>query len=341
MNGQLIMIDEFDKLTADDRDNISDAMEAGIVKVKRAASADLNTQTRLIATANPIDGKTGESIPLLEYNIGALAFKDMMSPYVIRRLDIGLLVDRRDINANVYYEQHKQFKPIVTPEMLKALIDRSWNVLPHNIEFRNLDYLYERIQKAMNGLTYASDIPLCEASVLKLKVARLAAAFANLFLSTNEDMSKTIVNTKQYDQAINFLLRIYGHTNCRLDFYSKEKQKECFLSDENYKEITTFIVEQSSAEIVNMGTSNITYDIIIGELVGSPEAILFTTLADITGASRQTIANRLKFMETQYLINRTSKGVKATTKLKLWVDKFKNDDTIENKEMFTYLKGGN
>lgn len=337
MNGQILIMDEFDKLAPEDRNTISDAMESGVVTVRRAASADLNTQTRLIATANPVHPVTGESVSLIEFPSGAHAFESMISPYVIRRLDFGLIASNKDIDRNAYFMEDTDTEPVFTADLLQALIDRAWNVKPEDIVFEDLKYMNSLIKDKLLDLSYPENVPLCEASVLRQKVSRLALAFANLYLNTSEDFKKTIVGKDQYKLAVDYLSKVYSAPNFRLTAYALKAKEEVTLDDATYKTIRDDIIHRSKAEAVQ---GSMSYDTIIRELIAAVDPIPAAQLADFAGVNKNTMTDRLSYFSTHKLVKKVKGGNKPTVRLKLFTERFKDDVDIQGdvKNLYTFLR---
>ena len=99
-NGGVVVCDEFDKLGADDRSALHEAMELGSISVNKAGlSEKLDTETTLIAAANPKAGRFVRTSNL----------RDQLDlpPSLISRFDlIFTILDDTDIDKDVVVAKH-------------------------------------------------------------------------------------------------------------------------------------------------------------------------------------------------------------------------------------------
>lgn len=99
-NGGVVVCDEFDKLGPEDRSALHEAMELGSISVNKAGlSEKLQTETTLIAAANPKSGRFIPSIPLRE--------QLDLPPSLISRFDlIFTILDQTDEEKDAVVARH-------------------------------------------------------------------------------------------------------------------------------------------------------------------------------------------------------------------------------------------
>ncbi|MEM2218701.1 MAG: minichromosome maintenance protein MCM [Candidatus Korarchaeum sp.] len=118
-------IDEFDKMSEDDRRSIHEAMEQQTISIAKAGIvATLNARTTIIAAANPKKGKYDDYVTVAE-NIN-------LPPTVLSRFDLVFIMkDRPRVEADSMVAEHvlitrmgrnPEAKPPIDPTLLKKYI---------------------------------------------------------------------------------------------------------------------------------------------------------------------------------------------------------------------------
>lgn len=118
-------IDEFDKMSEDDRRSIHEAMEQQTISIAKAGIvATLNARTTIIAAANPKKGKYDDYVTVAE-NIN-------LPPTVLSRFDLVFIMkDRPRVEADSMVAEHilmtrmgrnPEAKPPIDPALLKKYI---------------------------------------------------------------------------------------------------------------------------------------------------------------------------------------------------------------------------
>ncbi|MCC6028757.1 MAG: minichromosome maintenance protein MCM [Candidatus Korarchaeum sp.] len=139
-------IDEFDKMSEDDRRSIHEAMEQQTISIAKAGIvATLNARTTIIAAANPKKGKYDDYVTVAE-NIN-------LPPTVLSRFDLVFIMkDRPRLESDSMVAEHilttrmgrnPEAKPPIDPNLLKKYIAYA----KQNIDPILTDEAAERIKK--------------------------------------------------------------------------------------------------------------------------------------------------------------------------------------------------
>jgi hypothetical protein len=125
--------------------------------------------------------------------------------------------------------------------MLANSIKWAWSRRPDHVVFTDaaIDSVYATATTLVSLFGEARDIPLMLESDARHKVARLAVAIAALLHSSDEDHEKVIVEPDHVAAVGDYLVEMYGHSNCSFDQYAKIRGAEAVLTDDDYDAIWT------------------------------------------------------------------------------------------------------
>ena len=197
----LACIDEFDKMSSEDRKALHEAMEQQTISVAKAGIvATLNARTSILAAANPKLGKYDENRSIAE-NIN-------LPPTIISRFDlIFILKDKPDVEKDKLKARHImglhkgdiKAEPPIPPELMKKyILYAKEHVTPKmtDVAAKKIEefYLMMRNMYSKEGQEEASPIPITARQLEAL--VRLAEAHAKMLL-------KEEVDEKDADFAIN------------------------------------------------------------------------------------------------------------------------------------------
>ena len=203
-DGGLACIDEFDKMSNDDRGSIHQAMEQQEISVAKAGiNATLKSRCSILAAANPKLGRFDEYKPIHE--------QIDMPPALFSRFDLIFpIIDRPNIKVDTELAGHVlrshqdpdsiQLKPFFSPDFIKKYVAYA----KHNVKPRLTDNAKQLIQQHYVSCRSANEGIHFTPRQLEGFV-RLAEASARVRLSdeiTGEDTKRVIRIVDQYLKGV-------------------------------------------------------------------------------------------------------------------------------------------
>ncbi len=217
---KILTVDEAQHLPDWDLRTISKAMEEGFLQIDRVQSKGYESQTRLVMIANP-----KKDLVMDSFSFGCESLTTILPPTIIRRTDVAVFANSGDLKDLSFINRKRAEgnRRRITPEMLRAVVYWAWNLRPEQIIFTSEaeDYCLQRAQELSEVYGYAVDVPLVTLSDCRNNLARMAAAFAALLVSADENFARLVIEPKHVRMAAEFLSRLYSHENCALDDYSE------------------------------------------------------------------------------------------------------------------------
>ena len=227
---KILTVDEAQHLPDWDLRTISKAMEEGFLQIDRVQSKGYESQTRLVMIANP-----KKDLVMDSFSFGCESLTTILPPTIIRRTDIAVFANSGDLKDLSFINRKRTEgnRRRITPEMLRAVVYWAWNLRPEQIIFTSEaeDYCLQRAQELSEVYGYAVDVPLVTLSDCRNNLARVAAAFAALLVSADENFARLVIEPKHVRMAAEFLSRLYSHDNCSLDDYSEISRASSQLVD--------------------------------------------------------------------------------------------------------------
>lgn len=230
---RLVKIDEFHEMKDDDIRKMSELMSTGVASIQKIHSERTMARTRLILVANC---KTGKH--LSDYQFGCQAITDIMGGHNedIARLDFAFAVSAGDVDFKLINSRRKEKKEIktFTSDLSHQLIMWAWSREHKDIIFTpEAEELIVTLAEE-EAAKYHGSIPLVPAAEQPVKLARIGAAYAAMFFST-DDGRRVIVKDDHIRLAHEFLESAYGNKSMRFDTYSQQH----YINDrlENPKEL--------------------------------------------------------------------------------------------------------
>ena len=311
---KILTVDETQHLHDWDLRTISKAMEEGFLQIDRVQSKGYESQTRLIMIANPKKDRIMDS-----FSFGCEALTTIFPPTIIRRTDIAVFANSGDLkDLSVINRKHTSGTTRrITPEMLRPVIYWVWNLRPEEILFTPdaESHCLRQAKEMSETYGHAVNVPLITVSDYRNNLARLAAAFAALQVSANEDFTQLRIELQHVSMATEFLNRLYSHENCGLNEYSEIMRLSSQLWD--YDRI-------EEAFLKKKGDASEAFPRLIFILRITP-AIRRDDLAEQVGFSVGTIKRAVKLLKQFNLINTTKDGYVKTPKFIKFLRRFVQD----------------
>lgn len=330
-NNKLLVVDEVGVIEAEDFRTVSIGMDEGVIKIDKVVSRQYQSKTRLILIGNPKNDKIMDS-----FNFGCYSLRTLFTPPFIRRLDLGIFLNRNHVsNKNLINKIHvASEKPQITPKMIKALIHWAWNLKSEQIIFTK-EAIEECLLKATelhSKFGYGQEIPLVEASDFRKTLARLAASFAVMSLST-QDLKTITVEREHILQIVNLLDTVYTSDSCQLHVYSDIKKKETEIEDYDElekeflfkaKEIREaqddFSIQMESQERNNFVS-------IVIQLLSNTN-INRVDLINFSNTSSSTLDRIIKYLKDKNLIKSNRQGYHVTARFNKFLGRFSKKHKI-------------
>jgi hypothetical protein len=210
---RLIVLDEMSGLfTNRDSKGIIEAMSSvrseGKAQVNKIAQGETSARTRLIWLSNPLS-----SMSLSESASGSLpALQELVrNPEDVARFDFMMAAASTDVESSaINSTKHRRVPHEYTSDMCAKLVMWVWSRRADQVKFLKgvEEFIYGAAEDL--GSRYVSDPPLIQIANVRLKVARLAVAFAARTFSSDAHGECIVVKRQHVKSAVQFLDSIYG-----------------------------------------------------------------------------------------------------------------------------------
>lgn len=315
---KLLVVDEVQFIKGWDLRAISKAMEEGFLQIDRVQSRGYESQTRLILIGNP-----RKDAVMDDFSFGCDALEMVFPPTVIRRTDLVVFANYGDIKdlsfINKRYERDGASR--VTPGMLRAAVFWAWNLKPDQIEFavEATDLCLKKAVELSEAFGYATKVPLVTISDARNKLARTAAAFAVLDVSSNEDFSRLLVMPEHIFAASMFMEELYSAENCQLDERSHIARVESQLLD--YDSIERDFLAKQDKEKHGPGEDGGSFTHTIWVL-RIKEVVRRDHLAEQVGCTTDALKRTVRLLKKYSLIDSGRDGYRKTPKFNKFLRRF-------------------
>lgn len=259
-DGQILAIDEVQELESDEIKKMAIAMDTGYLDIERVVTGGYPTRTRTIFILNPKNSR-GQAVTVSDFPHGCESIRHCFDPMFIRRLDFAVFTTgnhapefynrRVDSPVNSVNKGDKK-KVNLSAASFRSLIFWAWTRSPKQIKFTDdaTDLCLDAATRLSTRYGHADHVPLAKAQDLRLKVARISAAFAVLSCSFSEDFQGLIVLPEHVKSSAMFLDVVYSSSACELDATSSRGQETHVLND------YTGVAESIDAAIMSDDTSS-------------------------------------------------------------------------------------
>ncbi|MGQ9636071.1 MAG: hypothetical protein ACUVXB_17750, partial [Bryobacteraceae bacterium] len=166
---------------------------------------------------------------------------------------------------------------------------------------------------------YAVDVPLITLSDCRNKLARVAAAFAALLVSADENFARLVIQPKHVRMAGELLSRLYSHDNCAMDDYSEICRASSQLLD--YDEIEKAFLSKWEKEKHGHGEEKGFFSRVIF-ILHITRVIRRDDLAEQAGASLQTVGRTVQLLKRFNLLDTTRDGYVKKPKFNKFLRRF-------------------
>lgn len=316
---KILTVDEAQHLPDWDLRTISKAMEEGFLQIDRVQSKGYESQTRLVMIANPKKDAVMDS-----FSFGCESLTTILPPTIIRRTDVAVFANSGDLKDLSFINRKRTEgnRRRITPEMLRAVVYWAWNLRPEQIIFTSEaeDYCLQRAQELSGVYGFAVDVPLITLSDCRNNLARVAAAFAALLVSADENFARLVIEPKHVRMAAEFLSRLYSHENCSLDDYSEISRASSQLAD--YDQIEgAFLKKWERAKHVG-GEDEAGYFPRLIFILRVTKVIRRDDLAEQAGCGIDTVKRAVRLLKRFNLLDTTRDGYVKKPKFNKFLRRF-------------------
>lgn len=195
---------------------LTELRSSGVASLDKIEQRRILARTRLLWLSNA----RGEE-KMAEFPTGIEVVPPLIgAPEDIRRFDIVLIVDERQISAKEIHKRLKEkAKHVYLKEYCRSLVLLSWTRKANQVKIS--EETETKIKEVALELSskYSSRLPILEPGSARLKVARIACSIAaRLFSYQGENL---IVKEVHVEWARWFLDSIYSNPYCGFDIYCK------------------------------------------------------------------------------------------------------------------------
>jgi len=222
----LVVLDYCQEAAPQIREQLLDIGPDGVVCTGDIVPARVFARTRIIWIFHPPEGRRPDDNA---YPAEALA--QLFPPAFIRRLDLVVKVaTRNDVTVNNKRtdpapKQDDGLPAWVTAKLVRAHVLWVWSRKPDQISFMPdaERALFRRAGDLANEFGHCAGVPLLNPVDVSEKLARLSVAFAALAHSTTIDHEQIVVRPDDVDNAVVWILLMYGQR--RLDLAGQSKKR--------------------------------------------------------------------------------------------------------------------
>lgn len=245
-NKGLIFLDEIQNLPPELWAQLRTVRTFGIAKVSKIEHGEHETRVRMICAANakPFDKN------LADFKYGATSLSSVLNPADIRRFDFACFLSEKDLDKDYANQLNEAKTPTISREMLRTAILWAWSRKSGDIVFSpDVTKRILEVSKILSDKYGGSNnVPLCNASDMREKIARLTVAYAALNLRSS-DYIKLEPIVSDVDFILHYLDTIYSHPNVALDMDSHDKRRASEVDDGEYKELAGYLADAAYSKM--------------------------------------------------------------------------------------------
>lgn len=214
----------------------------GIAQITKIKAAETTARTRLVWISNPLRGQRLSSMT----GIGLNALTDLVrSPEDIARFDFVMAVSNNEVDSKVINSpKHRRVNHVYNKQLCHELVMWAWSRRPDQIRWAS--GAEDAVLKCAEdvGRRYVPDPPLVQAENVRVKIARLATAFAARTFSTNASGEYVLVKKQHVKSAVDFLDMVYGSKALGYKQHSQKVLAEHAIADESKDECRQYLLNQ-------------------------------------------------------------------------------------------------
>jgi DNA primase len=314
---RVLVLDEAQEVEPDDLSKIGKAMDEGWLQVDRIASEGYESETRLIALANPKRDRTID-----QNSFGCESLKGVFIKMMIRRFDLCLFASSGDINDKSVYNRQVDLSAEpempLTPEALRSLIFFAWSRAPSQVNFSSgsVPLILARADHMSDKYGHCTDLPIVAPADFRKTLARLSVAYAVLDGSFTDDYQGVVIRPDHVAKVGQWMEERYSHPNCALDTYSDNARA---ANEFRLSEVEKYIEENIENAFRNIGDptereENKRKWVRMHRIVRDQQSVRNGELVDLLDVSKHWVSKRLSVWKKKQLIRSGPYGYQKTPK---------------------------
>ena len=233
----LVIIDEASEIKTEDWTRLSRIRSEGIAEITKINTQSTHARTRVIFISNPIL-KT-----IANYSYGIQALVDIVkAPEDIARFDYVLVVAHNEVEIKDINRRRELVKEIYTKKLEQDLILWTWSKSQDEIMFSSeaTQLIYDISIKLSKIYTFS--IPLIQGENIRIKLAKIAIAFAARLYSHKQNGKYLFVDKIHVECAYHFLNLIYKKNSCGYYAMSKlQNTQELYSTEKDFSAFEKYL----------------------------------------------------------------------------------------------------
>lgn len=208
-DGGLVILDEASELDSKDWTKLSRIRSEGVAEITKINTQITAARTRLLFLTNPIL-KT-----ISNYSYGVQSLNDIVkAPEDIARFDYALVVAHNEVEVHNINKHRDTVPQMYSEELERQLVLWIWSRKLDDIVFSKdaVDAAYSFA--ILLAKAYSFSIPLIQGENIRIKLAKIAAAFAGRVFSNKEDGKVLYVDKVHIECAYYFINMLYKKQSC-------------------------------------------------------------------------------------------------------------------------------
>lgn len=317
----MLFLDEVSGLPIDVYKHLTGVRSERIAEISKIQKGKAPAKTRLLWVGNPRTDERGRSRSLSDYPTGVEVCLDLFpADEDISRFDFIVLVPEPKEYISPLDDEDEPSDQL--PEELRQLIRWVWSRNEEQVIFdTHVENYIEYVAAELNK-DFGSSIKIIGIEGVK-KIARIAASVAACCFSCSDDGESVVVKKEHVDWTKQFLIDCYDNEVFRLRQYVEQERRFTTTND-----------------AINIKVAGIArqYPMVIKLLLQQRECPHYNLQA-ATGIEKQEYNNLIARMFEAGLVQPTSKGITATTRLRLAVEVFRKEFRKKNLVSLTDERG--
>lgn len=214
-DGRLVVLDEISGLTTEQIGSMSSIRSSGIAQLTKIQSEKTAARTRLLWLGNPRPGKGSMRNSLDRYTFSVKALLPLIGTAEdIARFDMAMCIRSDEVSTEQINSGRKNKKPhVYTHELCHELVKWVWTRTIDQIVWKKTAEEEARKGAIYLAHKFGEDPPLIQGANARIKIARIACAFAARTFSCDASGNKIVIHPEHVSAAIEFLVDIYDNTN--------------------------------------------------------------------------------------------------------------------------------
>lgn len=221
----LVILEELKGMPKEVLQKLTEMRSSGVAEIPKIERRKTAARTRIVALSNPRSSRSMDGFPF-----GIQAVLELVGTLEdVRRFDLCIALARGDVSEDVLNKRpetpHK-----LTSDLCKQLVLWAWTRRPDQIRFTpDAEAMVSKSAKTLMS-KFDESIPIVDSGTIRIKLARMSAAFAARMFST-VDGEILVVDAHHVQFIEEYLTRVYSAKNFGYLEYSKAERSRNTIRD--------------------------------------------------------------------------------------------------------------